>query len=394
HDLFTPLKDVRFLWGSERTGFKHLYLYDGDGRLERPLTQGEWLVTGVTAVDEKAQLVYFTGTADSPLETHLYVVPFTGSAPQRITREPGTHSPIIDLGGQRFLDAFQSQETPPCVRLCALSDGTTQQTIYANDDPRLPRLTLQPPEIVTLPSRDGVELIGAMYRPSVGVGPFPAIVHVYGGPHAQMVTDSWRITANMRAQYLAQQGFLVFMLDNRGSARRGLAFEGWIKGRMGIIEVQDQVDGVRWLVAQGLADPARVGIYGWSYGGYMAAMCLAQAPDTFKVAVAGAPVTHYDGYDTHYTERYMGTPQANPDGYTAGSVMAYVDKLTGKLLLVHGLIDENVHFRHTARLINALIRARKPYDLLLFPNERHSPRGLADRIFMEEQIRDYFVRNL
>ncbi|MBK6327748.1 MAG: S9 family peptidase [Chloroflexi bacterium] len=394
HDLFTPLKDGRFLWGSERTGFMHLYLYDGDGRLERPLTQGEWLVTGVTAVDEKAQLVYFTGTADSPLETHLYVVPFTGGAPRRITREPGTHSPIIDLGGRRFLDAFQSQETPPCVRLCALSDGTTQQTIYANDDPRLPRLTLQPPEIVTLPSRDGVELIGAMYRPSVGVGPFPAIVHVYGGPHAQMVTDSWRITANMRAQYLAQQGFLVFMLDNRGSARRGLAFEGWIKGRMGIIEVQDQVDGVRWLVAQGLADPARVGIYGWSYGGYMAAMCLAQAPDTFKVAVAGAPVTHYDGYDTHYTERYMGTPQANPDGYTAGSVMAYVDKLTGKLLLVHGLIDENVHFRHTARLINALIRARKPYDLLLFPNERHSPRGLADRIFMEEQIRDYFVRNL
>ncbi|MBP6472492.1 MAG: S9 family peptidase [Chloroflexi bacterium] len=394
HDLFTPLQDGRFLWGSERTGFMHLYLYDGDGRLERPLTQGDWLVTGVTAVDEKAQLVYFTGTADSPLETHLYVVPFTGGAPRRLTREPGTHSPIIDLGRQRFLDAFQSQETPPCVRLCALSDGTTQQTIYANNDPRLPRLTLQPPEIVTLPSRDGVELIGAIYRPPVGVGPFPAIVHVYGGPHAQMVTDSWRVTANMRAQYLAQQGFLVFMLDNRGSARRGLAFEGWIKGRMGIIEVQDQVDGVRWLVEQGLADPARVGIYGWSYGGYMAAMCLAQAPDTFQVAVAGAPVTHYDGYDTHYTERYMGTPQANPDGYTAGSVMVYVDKLTGKLLLVHGLIDENVHFRHTARLINALIRARKPYDLLLFPNERHSPRGLADRMFMEEQIRDYFVRNL
>lgn len=394
HDLFTPLKDGRFLWGSERAGFMHLYLYDGDGRLERPLTQGEWLVTGVTAVDEKAQLVYFTGTADSPLETHLYVVPFTGGAPRRITREPGTHSPIIDLGGQHFLDTFHSKETPPCVRLCALNDGTTQQTIYANDDSRLPSLNLQPPEIVTLPSRDGVQLIGAIYRPTAGVGPFPAIVHVYGGPHAQMVSDSWRVTANMRAQYLAQQGFLVFMLDNRGSARRGLAFESWIKGRMGIIEVQDQVDGVRWLVAQGLADPARVGIYGWSYGGYMAAMCLAQAPDTFRVAVAGAPVTHYDGYDTHYTERYMGTPQANPAGYTQGSVMAYVGNLQGKLLLVHGLIDENVHFRHTARLINALIRARKSYDLLLFPNERHSPRGLADRMFMEEQIRDYFVRNL
>lgn len=391
HDLFKPLADGRFLWASERTGFMHLYLYDGDGRLERPLTQGEWLVVGITAVDEKAQIVYFTGTADSPLETHLYAVPFTGGPPRRITREPGTHSPIINLPRKQFIDLYQSKNTPPCVRLCALDDGTTQHTLYANADPRLPRLNLRPPEIVTLPSRDGVDLFGAIYRPAVGSGPFPTIIHVYGGPHVQMVADNWRVTANMRAQYLAQQGFLVFMLDNRGSARRGLAFEGWIHGQMGGIEVQDQVDGVRWLVAQGLADPARVGIYGWSYGGYMALMCLAQAADVFRTAVAGAPVTHYDGYDTHYTERYMGTPQANPQGYTQGSVMAHVDKLVGKLLLVHGLIDENVHFRHTARLINALIRARKPYDLLLFPNERHSPRSLADRIFMEEQIRDYFI---
>jgi dipeptidyl-peptidase-4 len=163
---------------------------------------------------------------------------------------------------------------------------------------------------------------------------------------------------------------------------------------MGNVEVQDQVDGVRWLVAQGLGDPARVGIYGWSYGGYMAVMCLARAPETFKVAVAGAPVTHWDGYDTHYTERYMGTPQSNPEGYRTSSVMAHVDAIQGKLLLVHGLIDENVHFRHTARLINALIRARKPYDLLLFPDERHMPRRLEDRIYMEERIRDFFVENL
>lgn len=394
HDLLTPLKDGRFLWGSERTGFMHLYLYDADGRLERPLTQGEWLVVGVTAVDEQTQTVYITATLDGPLETHLYAVSLSGGAPRRLTREPGTHAPTIDLAQRRFVDVYQSKETPPTVRLCSLDDGAVLRTITENDDPRLERLNLQPPEFVTLPTRDGVPLYGAIYRPSAGSGPYPTIVHVYGGPHAQLVADSWRITANMRAQYLAQQGFLVFVLDNRGSARRGLAFEGWIKGRMGIIEVQDQVDGVRWLAEKGLADPARVGIYGWSYGGYMAAMCLAQAPDTFQVAVAGAPVTHYDGYDTHYTERYMGTPQANLEGYTQGSVMAHVGNLRGKLLLVHGLIDENVHFRHTARLINALIRARKPYDLLLFPDERHSPRGLADRMFMEEQIRDYFVRNL
>ncbi len=163
---------------------------------------------------------------------------------------------------------------------------------------------------------------------------------------------------------------------------------------MGDVEVRDQVDGVRWLVEQGLSDPARVGIYGWSYGGYMSLMCLVRAPEAFKAAVAGAPVTAWDGYDTHYTERYMGTPQSNPDGYSTSAVMPYVPQMTGRLMLVHGLIDENVHFRHTARLINALISARKTYDLMLFPDERHSPRKLADRVFMEQQIVAFFEKEL
>jgi dipeptidyl-peptidase-4 len=190
----------------------------------------------------------------------------------------------------------------------------------------------------------------------------------------------------MRAQFLASQGYLVFKLDGRGSARRGLAFEGAIRHNLGDLEIQDQVDGVRWLVAEGLSDPARVGIYGWSYGGYAAAMALARAPETFKVAIAGAPVTHWDGYDTHYTERYMGLPADDPEAYQRSSVLAHVDGITGHLLLVHGLIDENVHFRHSARLINAMIRARKAYQLLLFPDERHMPRRREDRIHMEDQI--------
>jgi dipeptidyl-peptidase-4 len=208
------------------------------------------------------------------------------------------------------------------------------------------------------------------------------------------VVNSWLMTQGMRAQYLRSQGFLVFILDNRGSARRGLAFEGAIKHDMGHHEVKDQVDGVRWLVAQGLADPQRVGIYGWSYGGYMAAMALARAPETFRAAVAGAPVSHWDGYDTHYTERYMGKPATNPQGYARSSVTAHVGGIAGRLLLVHGLIDENVHFRHTARLINALIRARIPYELMLFPDERHMPRRLEDRVFMEARIRDFFLAAL
>ena len=180
------------------------------------------------------------------------------------------------------------------------------------------------------------------------------------------------------------------------TARRGLAFEGALRHRMGSVEVDDQVAGVRWLVAQGIADPRRVGIYGWSYGGYMSALCLCKAPGVFRAAVAGAPVAHWDGYDTHYTERYMGTPASNPAGYRASAVMPYVGGLTARsrLLLVHGLIDENVHFRHTARLVNALNRARKRYDLLLFPDERHMPRKEEDRAYMEQRISDFLVEAL
>jgi len=396
HNMFRPLKNGRFIWASERTDFMHLYLYGEDGELERPLTSGEWQVDSLDGIDQKNEKLYFSATLDSPLERHLYVVGFDGGEPRRITQESGTHTVTLDHTFTYFIDQFNSLTHAPTINLCNLTDGSLQRPIFTPNDPRLEIIYLPSPELVTLPTRDGITLHGTIFRPpaSIGDGPFPTIVCVYGGPHAQLVVNSWRDTVNMRAQFLAQQGYLVFMLDNRGSARRGLAFEGWIRHRMGIIEVQDQVDGVRWLVEKDLADPDRVGIYGWSYGGYMSAMCLAQAPETFKVAVAGAPVTHYDGYDTHYTERYMSTPQLNPDGYTQGSVMPYVDNLEGKLLLVHGLIDENVHFRHTARLINALIKARKPYDLLLFPDERHSPRSLADRIYMEERVRDYFIENL
>jgi dipeptidyl-peptidase-4 len=396
HDMFRPLDEGGFIWISERTGFRHLYLYDAQGCLVRPLTQGVWIVDAIVGVDQARALVYFTATRASPLERHLYVVSFSGDGVRQITQSPGMHQVVVDHGYRRFVDTYHALDHPPTVTLRALETGEVLRVIYDEEDPRVEALDLRPPELVTLKNRVDVPLHGAIYRPPQhrGEGPYPTIVQVYGGPHAQLVTRGWTMTVAMRAQYLARQGFLVFVLDNRGAARRGLAFEGAIKHAMGHAEVDDQVDGVRWLVDQGIADPERVGIYGWSYGGYMALMCLARAPEVFHVAVAGAPVTHWDGYDTHYTERYMGLPQSNAQGYEASSVIPYVGDIRGRLLLVHGLIDENVHFRHTARLINALIRARKPYDLLLFPNERHMPRKLEDRVFMEEQICAYFKRNL
>jgi dipeptidyl-peptidase-4 len=397
HDMLRPLEGGGgFVWASERTGFCHLYLYDEGGDLIRPLTEGHWMVDEIVGIDEKRQQVYFTGTRDGPTESHLYAVSFAGGEPRRITQGHGTHAIVADHACERFVDTHHALDQPPTVTLRSLADGSVLGIIHDEIDPRVEELALRPPELVSLQNRDGVTLYGVIFRPpaSFGPGPYPTLISVYGGPDAQFVADDWGLTADLRAQYLSQLGFLVFKLDNRGSARRGLAFEGTIQHDMGHMEVEDQVDGVHWLVDQGLADPNRIGIYGWSYGGYLALMCLARAPDTFHVAVAGAPVAHWDGYDTHYTERYMGTPQSNPKGYTESSVMHHVERIRGKLLLVHGLIDENVHFRHTARLINALISARKPYDLLLFPDERHMPRKLADRVYMEERIRDYFVQHL
>jgi dipeptidyl-peptidase-4 len=399
HNLLQPLEEAKdeleggFVWGSERSGFMHLYLYDAQGKLLHPLTTGAWMVDSLEGVDEQDGWVYFTSTKDGPTERHLYRVPLAGGEPEKLTRTPGMHGIAMDRSHQRFIAIASSIATPPQISVHQSSDGEPIATIPVAADPRVEALGLRPPELVTLTSRDGTQLHGALYRPD-GEAPFPTIVSVYGGPHAQRVQNDWSMTADMRAQYLRGLGYLVFKLDNRGSARRGLQFEGALRHDMGNIEVADQVDGVQWLHEQGLADPKRVGIYGWSYGGYMAAMALARAPDTFKVAVAGAPVTHWDGYDTHYTERYMGTPQSNPEGYASSSVMAHTAGMRGHLMLVHGLIDENVHFRHTARLVQALISARKNYELLLFPDERHMPRREEDRVYMEQRISDFFREHL
>jgi dipeptidyl-peptidase-4 len=393
HNLFRPLADGRFIWASERSGFTHLYLYSSDGQLIRPLTQGEWQVDEIVGVDGRNEQLYITATHPYPTERHLHRIHFDGRPPTQLTTDPGWHTIVLDVKNGRYLQTHESTTQPPRLTLHSLDGSAPPAPLPIPPDPRLETLPLITPELVTLTNRHNHTLHGLIYRPA-GDGPFPTIVSVYGGPHAQRVTNSWGVTVDMRAQYLAAQGYLVFKLDNRGSARRGLAFESVIRHNMGDVEVQDQVDGVRWLVAQGLADPQRVGIYGWSYGGYMTLMCLARAADTFHVGVAGAPVTHWDGYDTGYTERYMGTPQSNPAGYEISSVMPHVPQMQGKLMLVHGLLDENVHFRHTARLMNALNRAQKQYDLLLFPDERHMPRKAEDRLYMEERIVAFFGENL
>jgi dienelactone hydrolase len=365
---------------------------------------------------------------------------FDSITPVRLTTESGMHNVVMDPDCSRVVDTSSDLGRPTTVKLFEIPEGGPFASIigsfHQNDDSRqgnsptgaflsrsrMYEMRLQytlydalrddtsmeisndsisnlpAPELMTFPSSDGTEsLHAALYRPEArihGPGPYPLICAVYGGPHVQRVNRSWSQCADMRAQRLRSLGFCVVKCDNRGSSRRGLAFESAISRRLGRLEVLDQVAVVRQLSVRGIADPTRVGIYGWSYGGYLAAMCLCRAPDVFHCAVAGAPVTSWDGYDTHYTERYMGLPSENPSGYRESAVFDHIPNMRGKLLLVHGLIDENVHFRHTARLINRLIAAGKDYDLLLFPDERHSPRRLRDRIYMEQRISDYFLKHL
>ena len=380
-----------FVWSSERTGFRHLYLYDRSGTLIRPLTTGDWAVDRVVGFDEGRQEVVFLAGRESPLERHAYVISLSGDEPRRLSDGAGLHNVIPAKNLDHWVEAWENRATAPTVRVRHGRDGSTPL-----HEPRIDHeaITSPPPEIVHFAARDGTTLYGAIYRPRGVAGPAPTIVSVYGGPHVQQVADSWGLTVDLRAQYLAQHGFLVFKLDNRGSARRGLAFEAALHRAMGTVEVDDQVDGVRWLVEQGLTDPARVGITGWSYGGYMTLMCMLRAPDVFRVGVAGAPVVDWDGYDTHYTERYMGTPADNPTGYREGSVLTHAENLRGRLLLVHGMIDENVHFRHSARLLAALQEQGRTVDLLILPSARHMPRGTAALKLLEQTLADYFSAHL
>ncbi|CAA7023355.1 unnamed protein product [Microthlaspi erraticum] len=414
HDCFTPLEKVPsssrrsggFIWASERTGFRHLYLYESDGTCLGPITSGEWVVEQIAGVNEQMSLVYFTATLDGPLETNLYCTKLEAGdeasrcQPLRLTHGKGKHVVVLDHQMKNFVDIHDSVDTPPRVSLCSLSDGTVLKILYeqASPLPVLKSLKLEPPEFVQIQANDGTTMLcGAVYKPDCskfGPPPYKTMINVYGGPGHQLVLDSWVNTVDMRTQYLRSRGVLVWKLDNRGTPRRGLKFESSIKNKCGYVDAEDQVTGAKWLIEKGLAKPDHIGVYGWSYGGYLSATLLTRYPEIFTCAVSGAPVTSWDGYDTFYTEKYMELPV--DERYVKSSVMHHVGNLRDeqKLMLVHGMIDENVHFRHTARLVNALVEAGKRYELLMFPDERHMPRKEKDRVYMEQRIWEFIEESL
>ncbi len=378
-----------FTWSSETSGFRHLSLHSPDGRLIRRLTQGEWPAERSLAIDPVRRHVYFEGWRRTPTERCLFRVSLDGGEAELLTREAGMHRAVIAPDFESYVDVHDNRTSAPSVKVRNMA-GAVEHVLH---EPAAPERALVAPGLHTFPTAGGAELNAAVYKPPAA-GAAPIIVLVYGGPGAQTVADSWDMTVDLRAQMLAEHGFVVLKVDNRGSARRGLQFESVIHRHLGGVEVEDQLEGVRWLAGLGLGDLARVGICGWSYGGYMTLMTMLRAPSVFKVGVAGAPVTDWAGYDTAYTEKYMATPKDNAEGYRNSSPLSFATDLEGALLIVHGMIDENVHFRHTARMIQALIDAGKPYETLIYPNERHMPRSERDRADMERRILEFFERHL
>lgn len=385
NDLRVVKPTGELLWSSERSGFRHLELHDAQGKLTRVLTRGDWPVDGLVSLDPKRREAWFSAGRESPLETSLYRVSLDGGAPVRVTTEPGTHRTTVAPDGEHFVDLFSSLSRPPVTTVRDRNGRVLMTLDDAANDPRIAELRLLPPELTEFPSRDGATLRGAYYAArSKDQGPrAPLVVIVYGGPHVQTVTDSWAMTADLMAQFLTERGFAVWKADNRGSARRGHAFEAALDRHMGTVEVRDQADGVAFAARRWPEiDPDRIGVTGSSYGGYMTLRCLIGAPEVFRAGVAIAPVTAWDGYDTCYTERYMGTPADNAQAYRDSSVLNGVPRLQGALMVIHGMLDENVHFRHTARLATALITASKPFELLPLPDERHSSRREVDRAYV------------
>jgi len=372
-----------FVWSSETTGFRRLELRARDGSLVRALTDGTWPVDGVAGFDAEGRRVAFTGSPN-PLEEHIYVVGLDDGQPQRLDAEAGFTVAAFSRDLEHRVEVHQSRTKPLSVTL-----RSPDRMLSA---PEQPDLQLVTPELFSFENRDGVTLYGALFRPERL--PAPLIVWTYGGPHFQGVQDSWALTVDLQAQFLAAHGFAVMRVDNRGSSRRGVEFEAALDRAFGTVEVADQVDGVRFAQAQGWVDGDRAGITGWSYGGFMTLMCMLKAPDVFRAGVAGAPVTDQSLYDTAYSERYMSTPDENPEGYRGANAIEQAGALKGKLMVVHGMLDENVHFRNTARFVEALERAGGSCDLLIYPSGRHGLRSEADRRHMHARVVEFFEKNL
>ncbi|MBZ4651560.1 MAG: ptpA [Proteiniphilum sp.] len=388
--LFVRGNQDRFIWQSERNGYNHLYLYDTNGNLLKQLTDGSWEVTEITGFDEKGENLYFLSTLPSPIDRHICSVNLKSGKITQHTTLPGIHTARLSNSGRYLIDHHRAHDNPGRIDLM---DSRTGKIALLNraDNPftgyRMPTV-----DVGTLKAADGVtDLWYRMVKPADfdPTKKYPVVIYVYGGPHSQMVNNRWRYGSGGWETHMAQKGYILFVMDNRGTAFRGVAFEQVTHRRLGTIEAEDQMKGVEYLRSLPYIDSERMGIHGWSYGGFMTINMLLRYPDLFRVGVAGGPVIDWKYYEVMYGERYMDTPRENPEGYEESSLLNRAGKLKARLLIIHGDEDPTVVLQNTLQFLKASIKAGTHPDLFLYPGHGHNMIG-HDRVHLHEHITRYF----
>lgn len=397
-DNLVFLKDGQhFLWSSEKDGWRHLYLYNMQGKLVEQLTKGSWEVTAFYGVDEKNGLVFYQAAETSPLQRHVYSVDLKGKNKKQLSKEEGWNTADFSSTFDYYELIHSTANTPPTF---AVYDRKGKLIRTLEDNQNLRKLQqeygVSPVEFFDFATSEGVNLKGYMIKPADfdKNRKYPVFMYLYGGPGSQQVTDSWGGSNYWWFQMLAQQGFIIACVDNRGTGGRGEAFKKATYLQLGHYETIDQIEAAKYLGGLPFVDKNRIGIFGWSYGGYMSSLCLLKGNDVFKAAIAVAPVTSWKWYDSIYTERYMRTFAENEDGYKNNSPVYFADRLKGNYLLVHGMGDDNVHFQNTVEMANALIKANKQYDTYFYPNRNHGIYGGVTRLHLYNKMTNFLREKL
>lgn len=398
-DDLTYLQDKKhFIRTSEKDGYKHIYLHRMDGRLVRQITKGAWEVEEMLGIDENNNLIYYTSTAVSPLERHLYVVGLNGKNNRKLTESAGVHNINMSPDFRYYINYASSARSPLTVSLHTAPSGKRIKILEDNSQLRatLERYQWRPKEFFSFKISDGTALNGYIIKPT-DFDPqqrYPVLMYVYGGPGSQLVLNAWGSSRELWLQHLAQQGYIVVCVDNRGTGGRGKGFKDITYGQLGKYEVEDQIEAAKYLASLGYVDDTRIGIWGWSYGGYMSSLCLFLGADYFKAAIAVAPVSSWRFYDTIYTERYLQTPQLNGSGYDDYSPLNHTEKLAGQYLLIHGTGDDNVHFQNAVALVDSLVAHNKQFESFYYPNRNHGIYGGNTSLHLYKMMTSFVLENL
>ena len=391
--LFFPNSNTDFIWQSQRTGYNHLFHYHLEKGLIAQITKGDWLVTDILGFNEKKKEIYFTSTKESPLERHLYRINWNNFRMQRLDTAEGVHTGILSKDGTQLYDIYSNASTPRSVNIINTNTLKSRNLLTAEN----PLKNYQRPEIknVTLTADDGTPLYGKIILPT-DFDPnkkYPTIVYLYNGPHLQLVTNTFPASGNLWYEYMAQNGYVVFTMDGRGSSNRGLKFEQAVFRNLGETEMNDQLKGVDYLKSLPYVDAERLGIHGWSFGGFMTTSFMLKHPEVFKVGVAGGPVIDWSMYEVMYTERYMDTPQTNPEGYKQSNLLDKVQNLKGNLLMIHGAQDNVVVWQHSVKFLKAAVDHGIQLDYFVYPGHEHNVLG-KDRVHLMQKVTDYFDQHL